>query len=201
MHIDEFVKIKIKRKIIFLSICLASLVAFLVLGLLLVGFQADRVIGSTVIVFAIYLFIVFKSGIIYMLCDKTWHGTVEKLGSRTVMRFDKSSLLAKPKHEVMQITVTVKTDRGKRVKFHFDSGIVRLLRPSIYDKRDSFLPADTYPVGSRVIHYKGSRFPVLESPRENKRFCPVCAAQAAENYCEECDVSWDEIDEFWGIIK
>ncbi len=190
MHIEEFAKIKIKRKFISLVISFSLLAACLLIGLLTVGFEIRRVIGSAIICLCIFAFIFIKSKIIFLLKDKTFSGTVVRKTSRTVLRFEKGGFRSYPKREVTQTRLVVETDDGKRKKIYFDSGLVRHYRKDANDPEYVYISADTYPTGSRVIHYRGSNFLLREKSDSKKLFCPICANTVDKNHCEKCDVFW-----------
>lgn len=168
---------KIKRRIVKKILCLILLAAAIG-GLLITSFRfCDRAekIFSVILSVIIYAFLFFKVGLIPLLRDKEWAGTVESRACKKKMVF--LGTIRPHAEERMYAYWKILGDNGEEIVKGFDTEDI----------------ADEYFLsGDRVRHFKGAKFIVLADPAEDNEnlLCPLCGKMVMKPCCSFCKIDF-----------
>ena len=124
----------------------------------------------------IYIFILVKSKFFKTLADKTWTGEI--LSVKTVMAAAPITFSVvvdrRPVLKIPYTVVEVRREDGKVVILKVQS---RKMNPSVFK------------TGGKLKHYKTTKYPVLlDPPRPDINFCPLCGRDLNNTKCPDCKV-------------
>ena len=177
IHIKTKVSLKIAFKIAWLLLIACAFVFLQIQAFPYLGNRLLKVL-SVLLSVLLYGFIVYKTGLIRLLCDKYWVGTVQgrTLRKKTVVR----GVVAHRGNteDVMIAKWHVIRDGGEEIFLEYETG-------QIAD--------DYYKAGDRVRHYKGAKLIIREhpSPDDNNLFCPLCGKMVMRERCSFCKIRFD----------
>lgn len=174
VHIKTKITLRILKKILLLLLIAGGIVFLQMQSFRYYENTAGKII-SVGLSLLVYLFIFKKVGLIQLLRDKEWSGTVQ---SRECKKATVIRGVVAHRGNIVDVMIAhwrVLRDDGEAVILPYETEVIA---------------DDYFKAGDRVRHYKGAKIIVREAPDEDDEnlLCPLCGKMVMKPTCSFCKI-------------